>query len=370
MAIAKTARMVRANMIILFAVFATLVASLAPQVASVAGAQSNCSGVFFNETNHCLQEPFLSYWQQNGGLPIFGYPLTEAKTEHTELGPRQVQWFERQRMEFHPGNAPEWQILLGRIGAELHDQHNSGIWVTPEDPQWGKNIFAALVADARSRPDSMRNIGLVLSNHAHNVGQPVLYNGVWVVFFERAVAEWHVNLENSSSSTILYRRLGADVLGENNPAQPAPSNQCLVEKIATYPERSNGGLDRIVVGGSAPQNLDLYHPGEPAVVYMIPPKDPTSAVDWIAHGLGSQFQVLNWPCEYDHAADAIRYAGDRINNGGSSVVIDLYAGRLSIVAMPPDMSQEEARQIVLNSLDNWESLPVSHEITFDLRARP
>jgi hypothetical protein len=50
---------------------------------------------------------FRENWEQNGGLPLFGYPLSfeqperNAETGHTQV----VQWFERNRFEAHPENA-------------------------------------------------------------------------------------------------------------------------------------------------------------------------------------------------------------------------------------------------------------------------
>ena len=33
---------------------------------------------------------------------------------------RTVQYFERARFEWHPENSPPWDILLGRLGAEVY----------------------------------------------------------------------------------------------------------------------------------------------------------------------------------------------------------------------------------------------------------
>lgn len=74
--------------------------------------------VFFAETRHALCEPFLSYWQQNGGLERFGYPLSEPRTATIREGTRwrgTVQWFERRRMEHHT-ELPGQPILLGLLG--------------------------------------------------------------------------------------------------------------------------------------------------------------------------------------------------------------------------------------------------------------
>jgi putative inorganic carbon (HCO3(-)) transporter len=55
---------------------------------------------YFNVTQHNLCWPFSSYWERNGGLPIFGYPLTEPFDDAGVT----VQYFERVRLEWHVGN--------------------------------------------------------------------------------------------------------------------------------------------------------------------------------------------------------------------------------------------------------------------------
>jgi hypothetical protein len=76
---------------------------------------------YFEETEHSLCPPFLDYWERNGGLAIFGYPISEPFEEMNEADnwPYIVQYFERNRFEHHPGNPPPYDVLLGRLGAEL-----------------------------------------------------------------------------------------------------------------------------------------------------------------------------------------------------------------------------------------------------------
>jgi hypothetical protein len=68
----------------------------------------------FTETGHLVSGEFLSYWQQHGGLRIFGYPISNSYTD----GSLQIQWFERARMELHPENPPETRVLLGLLAYE------------------------------------------------------------------------------------------------------------------------------------------------------------------------------------------------------------------------------------------------------------
>src|SRR5688572_20279530 len=49
---------------------------------------------------------------------VFGFPITPQQQELVEGRPRQVQWFERSRLELHPENAPPYNVLMGRMGAE------------------------------------------------------------------------------------------------------------------------------------------------------------------------------------------------------------------------------------------------------------
>jgi hypothetical protein len=70
---------------------------------------------YFTETGHSLTGRFLSYWKSNGGLAIFGYPISEPFQEGAYL----VQYFERNRFELHPENAAPYDVLLGLLGTDL-----------------------------------------------------------------------------------------------------------------------------------------------------------------------------------------------------------------------------------------------------------
>ena len=87
--------------------------------APAAECASSCT--LFADTGHTLRGTFLNYWTTNGGLPVFGFPLTE---EFQEVNPSNgevytVQYFERNRFEYHPENAgTRFEVLLGLLGAE------------------------------------------------------------------------------------------------------------------------------------------------------------------------------------------------------------------------------------------------------------
>lgn len=76
---------------------------------------------YFPETGHAVGGAFLRYWEQNGGLDVFGLPISEEFDEVLpDGGTYRVQYFERVRMEYHPEHAgtPD-EVQLGRLGAAL-----------------------------------------------------------------------------------------------------------------------------------------------------------------------------------------------------------------------------------------------------------
>lgn len=70
---------------------------------------------YFRETGHYLRGAFRSYWERNGALAIFGYPITEEYLRAADG--RIVQYFERARFELNVRNG-QALIELGRLGVE------------------------------------------------------------------------------------------------------------------------------------------------------------------------------------------------------------------------------------------------------------
>lgn len=73
----------------------------------------------FSETGHRICPPFRAYWEQRGGLSIYGLPLTDAYEENGIL----VQYFERNRFEYHADKAgTPYEIQLGLLGRMLYSK--------------------------------------------------------------------------------------------------------------------------------------------------------------------------------------------------------------------------------------------------------
>ncbi|MHB8646255.1 MAG: glycosyl hydrolase [Thermomicrobiales bacterium] len=80
------------------------------------------SGMYFTETSHTLTGPFLQFWKQGGGLPVFGYPISEPLVEkNADDGTSYtVQYFERTRLEYHPEFTDNpLPVLEGLLGNDL-----------------------------------------------------------------------------------------------------------------------------------------------------------------------------------------------------------------------------------------------------------
>jgi hypothetical protein len=86
---------------------------LAPEAA----AQENAAPIYFPETGHTVRDPFVEYFKDRGAVAGFGYPITDDFVDPgTGL---LVQYFQKARLEWHPGNTPQYQIQLGLLGEEL-----------------------------------------------------------------------------------------------------------------------------------------------------------------------------------------------------------------------------------------------------------
>jgi hypothetical protein len=70
---------------------------------------------YFQETEHNVSGEFLGFFDDYGGRAIFGYPLTRVLIEQD----RQVQYFQRARMELDPSLPPGARVTLGNLGVEL-----------------------------------------------------------------------------------------------------------------------------------------------------------------------------------------------------------------------------------------------------------
>jgi hypothetical protein len=208
-------------------------------------------GRYFPETGHEIDGRFFEYWQQNGGLDVFGYPLTAERLEDNRV----VQYLERHRLEYAPSNPPPYDVLLGRIGAEVMQQEGLDWRAMPtgDGPEAGclyfeqtdHNVCNQLGAQGvgflsywqsnglefdgqpgSSYEESLALFGLPLTEPYDYEVEGQLLQVQW---FERARFEWHPN--NPAGFRVLLGRLGARLLQGTTPAPEQPPE---VSEVQNY----------------------------------------------------------------------------------------------------------------------------------------
>ncbi len=185
---------------------------------------------YFSETGHYLSYGFKNFWEQSGGLPVFGFPLT---IEYDEMNPdlgefRTVQYFERQRFEYHPENAgTPYETQLGRLGVQDASQRGlldtepfEGITEADDDCTWFSETGHQMCGDFRDYWEAhgldFGDPGVSFRESLALFGYPISEefvdpdSGLTVQYFERARFEYHP--DNPEEYQVLLGRLGADEL--------------------------------------------------------------------------------------------------------------------------------------------------------------
>lgn len=148
----------------------------------------------FAETNQCVSGSILEYWERNGGLPVFGYPISQLQTETNDdgwTGP--IQWFQRDRLEDHgPGG-----VMAGRLGAQflgyrgtLWNQYDRVSSAPPECrffPETGHSLCGAFM-DYWYANGGLERFGYPITEQMHE--DLPMWSGT-VQYFERRRMELH-----------------------------------------------------------------------------------------------------------------------------------------------------------------------------------
>jgi hypothetical protein len=208
-----------------------------------------------DKSPHCLADPFADYWEDNGGLPVFGYPVTAAAPEaNADTGQTySTQWVERTRLEDHPENAgTPYRVLLGLLGKERlgqlgRDAAAEGREAGPQAgclwfEQTGHNVcniegglgfrqywesHGLKIAGLSDFDRSLQLFGLPLT--APRTETNASGDTVITQWFERARFEWHP--KNPADYKVLLGLLGREVLDARTmplpgPVPPVPADPC------------------------------------------------------------------------------------------------------------------------------------------------
>jgi hypothetical protein len=208
-----------------------LLTAMLPASATQAQTSQRC----FAETGLCIAGRIREFWEQNGGLAVFGLPITPQQEQFVEGQPRQVQLFERNRLELHPESQRPYDVLLGRLGVDrLSAQGRDWFQFPKSTPQPGCQFFAqtghnicgeilstwragGLEFDGKqgkSEAESLALFGLPISDAQTETIAGQQYSVQW---FERARFELHP--ENAPPYNVLLGLLGR----ENDAAACGPA---------------------------------------------------------------------------------------------------------------------------------------------------
>jgi hypothetical protein len=92
---------------------------------------------YFSETGHWLHGAFRQFWERNGGVRTFGFPVSEEFVQNSNC--RVAQYFERARFELGPNG-----VELAWLGAEL-----TGGRLFPEVPPFAAPAGTTYFADVQ-----------------------------------------------------------------------------------------------------------------------------------------------------------------------------------------------------------------------------
>jgi hypothetical protein len=155
---------------------------------------------YFQQTKHNVGPVFLAFWNANGGVAQFGYPITELFDENGAS----VQYFERARFELRNG-----AVELGRVGVELTQGHFYR--PIPFFPSTDTNVYFGATGHSVGGPfltfwrahGTEALLGYPLSESFKDDGSEYQW-------FERGRLEWHPYLPEDER--IVLGNVGTEVL--------------------------------------------------------------------------------------------------------------------------------------------------------------
>jgi hypothetical protein len=220
---------------VVFVLMIVFVSAAAAPLRTVRAAQ-RC----FTETNQCMDGRIAEFWEQNGGLSVFGFPIGPLEQIKIEGNYYWIQRCERNRLELHPENARPYDVLLGRLGVNRLKQMDRDWFTFPKSgdtggckvfSETGHAVCGAILRAWRANglqldgkkgvteAESLALFGLPLSGlMTETLSDGKQYQVQW---FERARFELHP--ENAAPYDVLLGLLGNEDVAFRNQPKPEPT---------------------------------------------------------------------------------------------------------------------------------------------------
>jgi hypothetical protein len=159
-------------------------------------------------THHLISGPFLTFYNHNGGLRLFGLPLTETFYEHGHA----VQYFERAEFIWQNGH-----VVLGPLGTARAWQRHFGP-ATPSQNTPSHLYFSSTHHSLSGKfltfwqtHGGSQVIGLPVSEPVYEANGDGTGRVYLVQYFQNLRLEYHPELSGSSYE-ILVGQLGREAL--------------------------------------------------------------------------------------------------------------------------------------------------------------
>ncbi|MDQ3549008.1 MAG: cellulase family glycosylhydrolase, partial [Chloroflexota bacterium] len=236
-----------------------------PLLFQPAATSAQDGAVYAPETGFWVDPLFAEYWERNGGLMTFGYPISRVFYQDG----LHLQYFERAIFEHHENEAGDWKVMLVRLGALNTTERRQDVTDTPfvyraADPVLDEggvyfsetgHALSATFRDYWERHGGVQTFGYPLSDEFL---EPSIEDGVLrpVQYFERARFEWHDEFAGSVFE-VLLGHLGREALAARDVPPLALTPQTMTDTARDAPP-----LGPLPVGGSTPVscgfNLAFY----------------------------------------------------------------------------------------------------------------
>jgi hypothetical protein len=247
-------------------------------------------GANASPTGQDVAQVFQSFYAGSGGVPVFGYPITSSMDENGVT----VQYFERQRLEYHPELAgTQYQTLLGLVGED--DARAKGLesskpfqpLSTPVGSDGNCTFFAPtghqVCAGFRNfwqgHGVDLGDVGISYRESLALFGYPLSEEftdpttGMTVQYFERARFEYHPEFAGTPN-VVELTLLGQSVLDQNLSGQDVAQSEGFVSgKNVAKQKKQTTPTSTQASTSSAGQVLFGVYPGggNGEVGYVAPP---------------------------------------------------------------------------------------------------
>ena len=223
----------------------------------------------FGATGLYVCDEFLEFYKAQGGLEIFGYPLTGTFYD-SALG-LQVQYFQRARLELHPRASGDQQVLRGSLVEELgyHFPSLPEKQIPPFNndlrryfPQTGHAVSYAFLDYFRAKGE--------LDTFGYPRSEFMLEGEYIVQYFDWARMEWHPEI--TSGPQIRLTNLGEIYLERFG----LPGEYDGSQRIGPVTRlRASASVRHIIIGPEEEQTVYVYvtdqweRPVEGAIISII-----------------------------------------------------------------------------------------------------